>query len=203
MSQYSEVLDRICNDWLNRPDLRAEAARAVKSAIRAVEHHRFWFNETATALTTSAGQTFVVPPTNMLSFDRLEITENSADYELVQRPFFEVREIRASRPAGKPSLFTYYADQFELAVIPDSVYSLPLYYLKQLPALSADTDTNAWTTFGENLIAHSAARDMFAGVLRVAPQDIAYHAQAAAAGRTELFTANATRTRQRLRATRL
>ena len=67
MSQYSEVLDRITLDWLNRPDLRPEAGRAVKAAIRTFETQRFWFNETATAIATVSGQSYIAAPDNFVS----------------------------------------------------------------------------------------------------------------------------------------
>lgn len=202
MADFSGLLDRICLDWLNRADLRAEAKRAVWAAIRSFEANRFWFNETATALTCTSSQGYVTAPTNLLSLDRLELTQNSCDIELAPLAFPELRDMRAARPTGRPTHYTYWADRFELAVIPDSAYSLPCYYIKQLPALSADTDTNEWTTFGENLIAHTAAADLLIGVLQGSNDAIQRHAAAATLGRRELDQQNDQRLLRRIRPTR-
>jgi len=110
--------------------------------------------------------------------------------------------VRAGRPTGIPTHYCYYNDRFELAATPDSAWACPLYYLKQLPELSADTDTNAWTTFGENLIAHSAAMDLLIGILRGPDADIQRHALGATAGRLELSRLNDSKLLRRLRATR-
>ncbi len=202
MAQYSEVLDRITLDWLNRPDLRPEAGRAVKAAIRTFETQRFWFNETATAIATVSGQSYIAAPDNMLAYDELRITVNSVDCELVNVDLPRLLTIRAGRPTGQPTHYCYHNDRFELAATPDSAWACPLYYIKQLPVLSADTDTNAWTTFGENLIAHTATMDLLIGMLRGPDADIQRHALGATAGRMELTRHNDSKLLRKTRPTR-
>ena len=202
MSQYSQVLDRICLDWLNRPDLRPEAARAVKAAIRTYETQRWWFNETSTAIVAVSGQGYLDAPTNMLAFDELRVTVASVDCQLTNVALPDLLTIRASRPTGIPTHYSYYRNRFELAATPDSAWACPLYYLKQLPELSADTDTNAWTTFGENLITHSAAMDLLIGILRGPDADIQRHALGATSGRLELSRQNDSKLLRKLRPTR-
>jgi hypothetical protein len=203
MSQYSEVLDRITLDWLNRPDLRPEAARAVKAAIRTYETQRWWFNETSTAIATVSSQGYIDAPSNMLAFDELRITVSSVDCALSNVDLPQLLVLRSGRPFGRPTHYCYHADRFELAATPDSAWDCPLYYIKQLPVLSADTDTNAWTTFGENLIAHTAAMDLLIGMLRGPDADIQRHALGATAGRVELARQNDSRLLRKLRPTRL
>lgn len=202
MSQYSEVLDRITLDWLNRPDLRPEAARAVKAAIRTFETQRWWFNETSTAIVATSSQGYLDAPPNMLAYDELRVTVNSVDCALVNVDLSDLLTVRAGIPLGQPTHYCYYNDRFELAAIPDSAWSCPLYYLKRLDTLSADTDTNAWTTYGENLIAHTATMDLLIGILRGPDADIQRHALGATTGRMELARQNDSKLLRKLRPTR-
>ncbi len=52
-----------------------------------------------------------------------------------------------------------YQDRINLFPIPGSTYTLTIHYLKALTALSADSDTNAWLTEGEELIRLHAKAD--------------------------------------------
>lgn len=166
MSTYLEAQNRINNDFLNRSDLTDAVKRSIRAAVHFYERQRMHFNETSTALTTSAGQSYLTLPSNFLVLDRIEITENSSDTALVYMSLDELREMNASRSQSSPTHYTIYNDRIELATIPDSAYDCPCYYIKKLADLSADTDTNAWITDDtENLIVYHATKLMWATVL--------------------------------------
>lgn len=166
MSTFNEVQNRINGDFLNR-NFGAETQRAIQAAVRHYERRRWNFNETATALTTSAGQTFVAFPSNFLVLDDLRITINSEDLPLIERDPDYIRDMNIARTRSQPTDYAIYQNRIELAVIPDAIYSLPIKYIKSLPVLSAGTDTNAWITGGmEDVIAYHAAKLMWSTVLR-------------------------------------
>lgn len=167
MSTYLEVVQRIENDYLNRTDYRSEVKREVLSAVRFYERRRWRFNETATALATSSGQTFVSIPSNFLVLDSLEIEISGGRDELITANLATVLSMRASSATGQPTHFAKYGNQFEMAVVPDSAYSIQCYYIKTLTELSADADTNEWTTGAmQDLIVHRASKKLFALVIR-------------------------------------
>lgn len=166
MSTFIEVQNRINEDYLNR-QFGAETRRAIKAAIRHHERKRWSFNETSTALTSSASVGFVSLPSNFLVLDDLRIEINGEPHQLLKREPNHIRNMNLAAQPSQPTHFAIYQRRIELALIPDSAYSLPVYYIKQLTPLSADSDTNEWLEGGmEDLIAYHAAKLMWATVLR-------------------------------------
>jgi len=189
MSTYAEVQSRINGDYLNRTDLSAATQRSVLAAIRHYERERFRFNETATSIATSAGQTFAILPTNLLILDLLQITVSSADYELNYRDYDWIKRANVTRTRAEPTDYTIYQNRIELFPIPDAIYALPLSYVKRLPALSAASDTNAWISGeAEDVIVYHATKLMWATVLRNTEEAVKFE-QLERAARMELFRA--------------
>ena len=180
MSTFGGLQDRINLDYLNRTDFAAETRRAIHAAIRHYERKPWWFNETATALTTSAGQTFVTFPANYHKLKLLQITIASADYRLIQRDYSWIKDMNTTRTRGQPTDFAIYQNRIELGVIPDSAYSLPISYLHKFPALSAgvtsDGVTSEWTTAVEDLVVYHATKLMLIGVIRDPERAMAFQA---------------------------
>lgn len=166
MSTFIEVQNRIENDFLNRA-FGAETKRAIKAAIRHFERRRWDFNETSTALTTSSGQSFVTLPDNFLVLDDLRIVLNGEYIPLIRREPQFIRDMNTAQVHDQPTDYAIYQKRIEMALIPDSAYSLPVYYIKSLPALSADADSNQWISGGmEDVIAYHAAKLMWGTVIR-------------------------------------
>lgn len=166
MSTFIEVQNRINGDFLNR-NFGAETRRAIQAAIRTHERTRWSFNETSTALATSASVGFVSLPSNFLVLDDLRITINSENLPLLKRDPQHIRNMRVSNQPSEPTHYAIYQRRLELALIPDSAYALQVYYIKSLPTLSADTDTNSWLDGAmEDVVAYHAAKLLWATVLR-------------------------------------
>lgn len=164
MSTYTQLQSRIADD-LNRTDLTSQIQQNILLAIEAYKNERFWFNETSTTLTASTSSAQVAAPSDILRIDRLYITISSKNIELLQKDLNQVVEFRPTTN-GRPRAFAYYGNQFELDRKCDQAYSLPLYYVKQLTALSAGSDTNGWTTDGEDLIVFRAEKMLYANVIK-------------------------------------
>lgn len=166
MSTLLEVQNRINSDFLNR-DFGAETRRAVQAAIRHYERKRWTFNETSTALTTSAGQAFVTFPDNLLILDDIRITINGESIPLLPRDPQFVRDSNMNNTEGQPVFYALYQDRAELSLTPDSAYAVPVYYVKSLPELSADSDTNEWIQGGmQDVIAYHAAKLIWGVTIR-------------------------------------
>lgn len=177
MASFGTMQDRINQDYLNRTDLSAECRRAIQASIRHYERQRFPWNEAYTAMTTSAGQTFVSLPSDFLQLDLIQVSFNSADFALTPTPFSTLRELNIQRgPNNLPTHYCIYQNRIELAPYPDSAYSMPCYYIKQLPALSASADVNDWVSAAEDLIVYRATNIMWGNVLRN-PQEAQYYKQ--------------------------
>lgn len=201
MATYKDLQDRIALDYLNRMTLSNEVKRAIQNSIKTYEATRYWFNEASTATATTAAVSFINIPSDFLTLDRLEVTIASADYELSRRDFNWIRDMNVTRDQNQPTDFAYHGDRFELAAIPDSAYSVTCYYIRTLPVLSADADTNAWTNEAANLIAHAATIDLLSGILQADERVINRHVGMLRMAQNELNLRNSTRLAFKLKAT--
>lgn len=166
MPTLIEVQNRINADFLNR-DFGAETRRAIQATIRSRQHQRWGFNETATDLTTSAGQAFLSLPSNLLILDDVRLTVNGEDLPLLARDPQFVRDSNMNGVTGQPVYYALYQNRIQLSLTPDSAYAVPVYYVKALTELSADSDTNAWLEGGmQDVIAYGAAKLMWGTVIR-------------------------------------
>ncbi len=166
MPTYLDVQNRIMTDFLGRTDLKTQVKNGIQVAIRHYQRERFWFNETATALVCIPNVETIATPADYLFLQELMVTQNSANIQLVAAPFDFIRRLNINNTAGLPTRYCNYGDNFHLANLPDSAYVVPCYYIHQLTALSADTDTNGWLSAAEDLIVYSAAKYVWANFLR-------------------------------------
>jgi hypothetical protein len=165
MSTYLQLQTRIC-DELGRNDLLVSTLNAsvspvqnaILSAIDQYAHERFWFNTArATATTTapvaSVGTPNYALPTDCLELDTVSVTVNGARYPMQAVPWPTIDDLTGVTVGfGKPLMYAVYDEQIWLYPEPDAAYTLTLSYLQELTALSASSDTNAWTTDAEGLI---------------------------------------------------
>jgi hypothetical protein len=176
MSTFQQLQDRINNDYLNRTDLNSETQRAIQAAVRKYERKRFWFNETSTSVACVSSQSYVATPSNFMELDLLQVLDSSATVELIEKDLKWIRRANTVPTYGIPTHFTIYQNRIELFPIPDSAYSLPIYYLHKFPALSAGADTSEWTSAVEDVIVYHATKLMWATVLRNPEQATVYQA---------------------------
>lgn len=168
MSTYLELQQRIANDYLNRSTFTSEVKRSILAAVRFYERRRWRFNETATSIATVASTTFAALPANLLvPLEPYQITQNGSVIPLIEDTLEEVLAMRANATTGPPTHYAIFGNKIEFAVTPDSAYSTTMYYIKSLTELSADSDTNSWTTGAmQDLIVYHATKLMYSGVLR-------------------------------------
>lgn len=177
MSTYLELQTRIANDYLNRSTLGDPIRRSILAAVRHHERQNWGFNETSTALTTSSGQAFVSFPSNLLVLHDLRITISGEKLQLNRRDSQYIREMNVASATGQPTDFAIYQNRAELAIIPNSAWSVSSYYVKSLSALSADSDTNAWTQgVMQDVIVYHATKIVWANVLRNEKEAVKYAA---------------------------
>jgi len=170
MSTFKDLQDTIHNDYLHR-NLGASTQRAIQRAIRKYEKRRHWFNEAHIAVATVANQSWIALPSDYFALDRIEVIINDTKVKLDEASFDKIQEYNAlSTFTSQPHHYNYHEDRFEIAAIPDSAYPINIYYLKVLPSLSADTDSNVWTNECADLILHEATLDLMTNVVKTTDQ---------------------------------
>jgi len=164
VSTYGAMQSRVADD-LNRTDLTSQIQQNLLLAIEHYKNERFWFNETNSTASATVSSAQVAAPSDLLAIDKLYIVISNKNIELIPRSLNQVVEFRPTNN-GRPRAFCYYRDQFELDRKCDTAYTLNLYYLKQLAALSASSDTNGWTTDAEDLIVFHAEKKIYANIIK-------------------------------------
>lgn len=179
---YLDLQSRIADD-LNRTDLTSQIKENILLAIQHYKNERFWFNESSTTLAGVVGQAYVTAPTDILKIDRFYISISGVYIELIQTDLDDVITFRPPSN-GRPREFCYYQNRFELDRPCDLTYSMPLYYQKELAQLSANADSNGWTTDAEDVIVYRAEKTLYANVIKDTAK-----AQTAAAQEVDALTA--------------
>jgi hypothetical protein len=167
MATFKEMQDRINLDYLNRTDLGNETKRAIIRAVKHYEKERFWFNMTATALAIGTASTTVAVPADFLALDFATVADSGGNPIVNIKSFDRIAYQNRTVTSGVPSEVTYFRDALYFYPKPSSATSLTITYTHALPTLSADSDTNGWTSAGEDIIVFHATCDMLANVLRV------------------------------------
>lgn len=171
MATFREMQDRINLDYLNRTDLASETKRAIVRAIKFYEKERLWFNVTATAIAIgTASSTFSIPA-DFLALDYATVSWNGNAEIMTIRSFDRIAYQNKSNTSGMPSEICYWRDSLNFSPKPSSATSITIHYTHAMPVLSADTDTNPWTSAGEDVIVYRATHDMMANVLRIADKE--------------------------------
>lgn len=153
----SDLLPSLLTSNANSP-----IKRAIASAIAKWERERFYFNEvynSATPLfTTVAGQELYTTSdaagiASAPEIDELRALISGTRVVLSRRSWGELEDASTNPSArGQPSDWAYFGQQIRLYPIPDTAYAIAASRLQRITALSADADSNVWTTDGFDLI---------------------------------------------------
>ncbi len=155
MSTLSDMRSRIADD-LDRSDLSTQIDKAINRAIEYYEKERFWFNEKVGTFATAANQKNYGSsdgiPTDMAQRDYVEITVSGKEYRLTERTYDYIKELIGNDMTGEPTDYAYYQENFYLYPVPNAVRTITVSYQQKYTTLSADADTNDFTTDAEDLI---------------------------------------------------
>jgi hypothetical protein len=169
MSTLSQMRSRISDDF-NRSDLSTQIDRAINRAISHYRKEHFYFMETSASFSTIANQesygTADGIPSTINEIQRVEITLTSNNKpELNERTFDYIRERNGYVVTGDPYDYAWYQSKIYLSPIPNSVKTITLYFDKKYTDLSADSDSNDWTTDAEDLIEYHVKADIYLNTL--------------------------------------
>lgn len=164
MSTYGELQARIADDLI-RDDLTSQIQQNILLAIQHYKNERFWFNETEATDAMTVGSAQVGAPSDLLRIDHLYIVISGKNVELMPKDLNTILEYRPTTN-GRPRAYCFHRNQFEFDRQANDTYTLRLYYVKELTALSSSSDTNGWTTDGEDLIVFHAEKKLYANVIK-------------------------------------
>lgn len=183
---YLQMQTQIIDELGDRADLLAPMLtaasasspikRAIQSAVAKWERERFYFNEvynSATPLfTTVSGQELYTTSdatgiATAPQIDELRALISGTRQVLTRRSWGDLEALSSNPSArGQPSEWAYFGQQIRLYPIPDGAYAIAASRLQRITALSADADTNVWTTEGYDLIRCEAIAHLARGILK-------------------------------------
>lgn len=170
MSTLAQMRSRIADD-LNRSDLNVQIDKSINRAISFYEKEEFWFRETTSTFSTIINQegygTADSLPSDILEIDYAKlILSSTVHQELEKRPFAYIQQLNAGRATGDPTDYAWYQNKLYLYLIPNSVKTITLFYRKSYSVLSADSDTNDFTVYAEDLIEARASWWIYSRILK-------------------------------------
>lgn len=160
MGDRTDLLTPLSDSGLSSSPVK----NAIQSAVAKWEREPFYFNEAYSSplFTTVASQEFYTSSdaaaiATMPDVIFLHILISANRYSLTKRSWQELEELSVN-PAntGQPTDWAYFAEEIRVYPIPDGAYPVRASRTTKLTNLSADSDTNVWTTDAFDLIKSEA-----------------------------------------------
>lgn len=156
MSTFLEMQQRIADD-LNRSDLTAQIKKAITRAVSFYQKEPFWFKETSGSFSTIAAQKAYGAsdgiPSDIDTIRYMYCAVGGTNYEIKPTDIVDLENNNPAQSQGDPPTdYAWFQKKIYFSLIPNQVRTVTLYYTKTYTALSADADTNDWTTTAEDLI---------------------------------------------------
>lgn len=171
MTTYAILQARIA-DELARSDLTTNIQYAIKSAAAYYARERFFFNEAVTTFATVASQSWYTSSdlaaiATLSEIDVMRIALGTTSYTLTPTTIGWIEEQENSTAiTSDPTHYAYYRRQIRLWPTPNQVRTITMDYVAVPAELSADGDSNCWTTDAEALTRYRAKWDLFSNVIR-------------------------------------
>ncbi len=200
MATFGDLKAQIASD-LRRSNLTTEIATAILDAIRDHDTERFWFNETA-AYTFNTQNTVddyflaaQAPIQEFIKIDKVRTRVGNTWYTLKEQTWDELDEAFSSPTSGQPFDWAFQGNnELRLFPTPNAVFPMKIFSHYRIVPLSADSDSNDWTTAAKNLIRYTALKRLYAYPIR----NVQEQQSADAAGMRELeYLRRETERRQR------
>lgn len=165
MTDYATMRTRIADEMVNDGDITtAQINYAIQDTIKQYERRPFYFNQSNSgSFSTVASQEYysssdlsAIP--NIVHIIAATITSSGVKSALRAVDYQAIDDEQDGSVEGLPGSYAYFSQKIRLFPIPNAVYTVGLSYIARLTALSADSDSNAWTTDAEELIRQGAKR---------------------------------------------
>lgn len=165
MATFGELVTRVA-DETTRPELASQIRLAIKQAIKFYERRRFWFTDQRMSLVTDAGTALY--PLTLDRVDAVFMTDTAGTWQLrrCDQQWLERVDGAGTSYTGEPTDWGIQGQYLRLSPTPNGAYALIVHGHRPLPELSADDDSNVWTTLAEDLIVARAKSRLYADVIR-------------------------------------
>jgi hypothetical protein len=145
LTNYDELKTSV-GDWLNRQDLAAvipDFIRLLEAQAQRKLRVRQMFVEVDTTIDTDTGR--ITLPDDFLQLRDLRVLDtNGVPIGISYAAPNELTSILRSQQgaAGIPRVFTVHKDSIEVVPTPNADYTVKLFYVRKIPALSAELASN-------------------------------------------------------------
>lgn len=170
MANYGDMKSRIA-DEIADSTLTSQIVLAINSAIKHHERREFYFNTKVGTFLTVAAQEYYGSAANadipsIIRILGMKVTSGGYKYDVTGSPFSEIDSAQDGTLTGTPRNYSYFSERIRLYPIPAAVETITMAYVYRLTALSADSDSNAWTDDAEELIRQRAKLILATDTLR-------------------------------------
>lgn len=154
------IADEMANDGALTT---AQIQTAIKRSIADYEGRPWWFNQKIATFSTVASQEYYgssdlsdIP--NIVRIIAANVNNAGVKTPLRDAEYIDIDEEQWSGSIALPRWYSVFTNQIRLFPIPAAAYTVTLSYIYKFATLSADADTNAWMTDGEELIRQAAKK---------------------------------------------
>lgn len=158
-------------DDLARGDLTTQVLTAMKTAVRAYETDRFFFNElyqwTATLSTSAASLDLDTLSVRWMKIDRIRRLLSSNNYiDLIPRDYAYIMASQDTSLLTLPSDYCIYANQLQFDCRASADITLVFDGIRRVSSASASDDATVWFGDGADLIRARAKKDLYLHVIK-------------------------------------
>lgn len=166
MTTLGIMVDRIA-DELSRDELKTQTEDAIRSAVNNYAGDRWWFNEVAAlTITLTPAVEFYPLPDDFEEVDAFSVLIGGNLLDIDERSFNTINTWQTNNVVGQPTDFAIYGNQLDIFPIPNDTFLTVLSYVQSVSTLTTTTCTNAFMTYGEELIRSRARADIQINFLR-------------------------------------
>ena len=142
ITTYTELKAAVA-DFLNRDDISATVPTFISLAeARMSRDIRHWRMEKRS--TADLDTQYSAIPADFVEVIRFYVTSNDTrPLELISQAELLDRKYKRNNTSGAPAYYALTAGELEIYPVPDGTYSVELYYISSIPALS-DSNTSNW-----------------------------------------------------------
>ena len=159
-------------------DLAAQFQNIVARSVDQYANERWWFNERRVNIPTVPGQDYILWPNTALNSARwidglyLEQNNGNSRWPIVFRSNEEFERLAQPSTLGQPTDALVADDRIKLFPIPNRIYNIAADIIADVtPPLVSDTDSNAWTNQGQDLITAQVKLRLYRDYLSASQND--------------------------------
>jgi hypothetical protein len=175
MATLGDLKARIISETLRddlADDLAAQLSNTINKAIDTFANEPFWFNETRANSTMVIGAQMQPIPLGWRKIEDLFAVIGAVRYGMRLRQLGEIESLYSVPMVGQPTDYAVLGENVYLWPTPNTAYPMIWNLISDvIPPLVFDTDANAWTNQGQDLICAQSKLRLYRDYLSANLQD--------------------------------